>query len=405
MNARVRILAVAAAALGGLAAAAATGTGASLLFPAARADAVDDAIKAFEEYLKTNPDSQGIRNQVAELSLRKDPRVGDALLPLLRHKDDDVKIAVAQNIGKQGNAKVVAYLKAMADHKDADEKPKVLAALLEGIGDGDAKRNYDYLMKIAKKQLDYNADIACAAFRAAANYVTVDTVEDLVKELARADYTTTADNPVKRAARGATKPVLLDLLKKVTGEEINDVKIWNEWWSRNKKSWKPPLPGQEARKDLNASDSFRDEAYGFEITKPSRAWMFRKPEGTQPYLILEALDEGQRAAWVELTCVGTKNYKSKTPDAWAEEMKGGLEGKFRDFKEADWTRKGRIGGENSVEQVLFGQHKDFDAVYMHNAYVEKGQVMYQFLCIWKSGKSAALKDDIGQILRDFKLFR
>jgi hypothetical protein len=373
--------------------------------PDARADAVDDAVKAFEDYVASKPESQGLRNQVAELALRKDPRVAKALRPLLRHKDDEVKIAVAQNIGKQGDPRVALDLKAMADMKDMDENPKLMAALIEGIGDAAAKQNYEWLIKLAKKYLDSNGDIAGAAYRAAANYVTRDTVDDLIAELGRADYVTTKDNPVKKAARGACKPVLLDLLKKVTGEQIADVKIWDEWWSKEKKTWKPPLAGADGKKDINAADEFDDAAYGFVMKKPSRAWLFRKPDGGQPYLVLEALDEGQRAAWVELTVVGTKNYKSKTPEAWGEEMKASFEGKFRDIKEAEWAKKGKVGGENAIEQIVFGQHKDFDAVAMHNAYLTRSEVMYQIVCFWKSGKPQALKDDIEEILKTFKLTR
>jgi len=121
--------------------------------------------------------------------------------------------------------------------------------------------------------------------------------------------------------------------------------------------------------------------------------------------VLEALDEGQRAAWVELTVVGTKNYKSKTPEAWAEEMKGSFEGKFRDIKEADWDKKTRVAGENAIEQKVFGQHKDFDAVQMTNVYFTRSEIMYQMICFWKSGKSQALRDDIDEIIKTFKLTR
>ncbi|MCK6481267.1 MAG: HEAT repeat domain-containing protein [Planctomycetes bacterium] len=376
-------------------------------FPApVGADAVDDAVKNFEDYLKNKPESQGLRNQIAELSLKKDPRVAEALKPLLKHKDDDVKIAVAQNIGKQGDPKIVPILKQMIDMKDMDEKPKVMAALIEGVGDAAPKANYEFLIKLAKKYLDQNQDIASAAYRAAANWVTAETVDDLVAELGRADYVTQNDNAVKKASRGACRPVIQDLLKKITGQNISDVKIWKEWWDKEKKTWKPPVSGTGEKKDINASDEFSDSAYGFVIKRPSRAWLFRKQEGNNPYLVLEALDEGQRAAWIDLTVLGTKNLKSRTADAMAEEWKGILEGKFRDIKEgAEWAKKTRVSGKNAVEQILFGAHKDFDAVAMHNVYMEEGEVMYMFHCYWKSGKPQALKDDIETILKTFKLTR
>ena len=109
--------------------------------PAVRADAIDDEVKSFDDYLKTNPDAQGLKNRIAEIGLKKDPRVAKALLPLLRDRklDEEVKIAVAQVIGEQGDRAVLGTLAAMADAKDIDEKnPKLLAGLLEGIGDCDA---------------------------------------------------------------------------------------------------------------------------------------------------------------------------------------------------------------------------------------------------------------------------
>jgi len=401
MNVRTRnlsALAVAGAALAAL--------WASSLPDEARADAIDDEVKAFEEYVKTKPDSQGLRNKIAEISLRKDPRVAEALKDLLRHADDEVKIAVAQNIGKQGDPKVVRYLMAMADRKDMDENPKLMAALLEGIGDADAKRNYKYLLKTANKYMDSSGDISGAAFRALANYVTAETVDDLIKAVGTADYVTTADNAVKKASRGAVKGVLMDLLKKVTNEQINDVKIWKEWWSDNKKTWKAPIAGTDEKKNINDSDEYEDTAYGFILKKPNRAWIFRLSQGDHFQIILEALDEGQRAAWIELTVFGTKNYKSKTPEAMAEELRPIFEGKFREIKEGSyWDRKTRIAGETGIEQKVFGPHKDFDVVEMRNVLMTHKEVMYQFVTYWKSGKNPSFKEDIEEAFKTFKLTR
>jgi len=375
----------------------------------ARADAIDDAVKSFEDYLKTNPDSQGIRNQVAELGLKKDPRVAKALIPLLRSPkyDDDVKIAVAQCIGEQGEPSVVSLLKAMADAKDIEkEKPKLLAAILEGIGDCDAKRNYDFLMKIGRKQLDYNAEIASAAFRAASLHVTAETVDDMLKQLTSADYVTTSDNAVKRAARGATKPVLIDILKKITGQDISDLKIWQEWWSDNKKSWKPPVPGEEKNQDLSKIEVYKDPAYGFEVRRPNKAWFFRRHAGgSGPYLSIEAMDEGQKAAWCDLFVYGTKTYKEKKPDQIAQSWRDNNEPKFRDLKESTWDKKCSYGGSSGIEQILVGQHKEWDSVSIHNVFVEEGEVMYYWICVWKSGKPASMKEDIEEVLKSFKIKR
>ncbi len=368
-----------------------------------RADTIDDAVKAFEDYLKTKPESSGIVNQIGDLAQKHHPKVAKAFMPLLRHADETVKIAVLQNIGKQNDPKVAGPLMGMFDAVEKEKRYKLLAAIAEGVGDADAKAHYDFLIKTAKKYLDINADVSSAAFRGCANNVCRETVDDLVKQVGVADYVTTADNPVKRAARNATKPVLNDLLRKITGEDINDVKIWNEWWKKNDKTWKPPVAGAEGKKDINASLVFADDAYGFELKKPNTRWSFRKPDGNNPYLTMEALDEGQRAAWVELNVMGNKNLKSKTPEAMADEQKGGIEGKFREFKTAEWDKKGMVAGEKSVEQILFGPHKDHDVVAMHNVYVLKSEVHYFLITYWKSGKAASLREDIEEIIKTFRL--
>jgi hypothetical protein len=399
--------------LAALAAGAAVASVAVFVAPAACAEddaAVNQAIADFKEYLKGNPESQGIRNKVADLSLKHHPAVADALLPLLQGPkyDDDVKIAVAQNIGKQGKPEIAGLLASMADDKKiSKEKPKLLAALLEGIGDANAKGQYKFLLDTGKKYLDISADVASAAFRGLSNHVTADTVDDLIKELERSDYTTTKDSPQKRAARNGTKPILNDLLRKITNKDINDVKIWKEWWSDNKKTWKPPIPGKDTgAKDINKSDTFADDAYAFEVKKPSRAWSFRKPEGSGSlYLSLEALDEGQRAAWCELYIIGTKNYKEKTPEQYAKAIRDQLEPKFRDIKDAQWEKKGTCAGRKSVEHVVVGSHKDFQAIHMHNVFVDESEVVYYWICMFQSGKPAALKEDIEEILKSFKIKR
>lgn len=120
---------------------------------------------------------------------------------------------------------------------------------------------------------------------------------------------------------------------------------------------------------------------------------------------LEALEEGQQAAWVEVIAQGTRSLAAKTPEDYAKELRGQIEPKFRDFKVAEWEKKCSYGGLKGVEQVLHGRHKDLDAVHMRNVYLEKSEVIYYFSCVYKSGKKASLEGDIDEILRGFRCTR
>ena len=373
--------------------------------PRALAAGVEEACKEFTEYLKTNPDSQGIRNKIADLALKHDPKVADVLMPLLHNPkyDDDVKIAACQALGKQGKKEIGAQLLAYAQSKPVEEKPKLFAAALEGAGEADAKGNYADLIKIAKKYLDTNGDIACAGFRAASLNVTRDSVEDLIKALESSDAALKANAASKRAPHDAAKPVIMDCLKKMTGQEYNDVKAWVKWWGDNKKTWDPPVPGKDKPKDLNASDVFGDSVLGYEVKKPNKRWTFRKPD-SGANIVLEALDEGQRAAWCEILVQETKHMKSQTAEALAKELRDQYEPKFRDVKAgSDWERPCVYGGVKGIEQVVTGQHKDFDAVHLHNIFLVKSGYAYRIESIYKSGKAASLETDLEEILKGFRL--
>jgi hypothetical protein len=191
----------------------------------------------------------------------------------------------------------------------------------------------------------------------------------------------------------------------MTGKDIADVKIWQEWWDKEKKTWKPAVAGKDTTKDLNASDTYSEDAYGLEIKRPNKAWTFRRLEGGAGLVTIEALDEGQKAAWVEVYAQGTKTLKSKTPEQFADEQKANMEPKFRDIKNAEWAKKCSYAGLKGIEQVVDGQHKDFDAVHMRNVYEDKSEVMYFFVTFWKSGKKASLESDIDWILKNWKCTR
>jgi hypothetical protein len=395
-----------AAVLGTLAAGLALAAAMPPLDPAGAGEEVAKKLEEFKEYLKTNPDSQGIRNQIADLSLLKAPEVAEALMPLLRNPkyDDDVKIAVCQAVGKQGKKEIGAVLLNMADGKPWEEKPKLRAAAIEGAGDADAKANYKELMKIAKKYLPTNGDIAIAALRGCSQYVTRDTVEDMLAELTVVSSGLKASEAAKRPHYDAERPVIMELLKKMTGLDYGEPAAWKRWWDENKKTWEPPVPGKETKKDINASDTYSDSALGlYEIRKPNKRWTF-KQTGTGPAVTLEALEEGQRAAWCDVFIQGAKNMKSQSAEALAKEVRDLIEPKFRDIKPGStWEKPCSYGGVKGIEHVVTGQHKDFDAIHMHNVFLFENGFAYRIETYYKSGKAASLSEDIEAFLKSIRL--
>jgi hypothetical protein len=271
---------------------------------------------------------------------------------------------------------------------------------MEAIGDLAPAAKYDWLVKMGNKFLDTNGEISAAAWKGVGNSNTKQAVEDLVKAAVRCDASggdKVVPAPV-RANRGTAKGTIFNCLQKITGKDIKDSSVWDKWWRDEGKTWKPTPAGQD-KADINTSDTYKDDAYGFSVKKPSKVWLFRKGDGHGAYLKLEAMDEGSPAAWIEIHVESIKNKTPDTAEGFATLDKGNFEPKFRNLKEQVWDKKCSYGGAKGVEIILLGQHKDFDAVYMHNVYLLKSEIMYRFYCVWKSGKSQSLKDDLETLLK------
>ena len=98
--------------------------------PATASDVIDEEVASFKTYLGTKPPSDGLKNKIAEIAQKKDPRVADVLLPLLSPKyDEEVRVAVCQNIGKQGSTKVLPTLLALVEPTAQDLAERAFVVL------------------------------------------------------------------------------------------------------------------------------------------------------------------------------------------------------------------------------------------------------------------------------------
>ncbi len=367
-----------------------------------------DPVVALQEFLATRPETGEILQRVVQLGMSEDPRAVQAIASILRRPgfEDCVYEFACVHIVDHGGPVAGKALAKFADSRLASTNPRLMVRALEAIGVADPDGQYPFLLKVGRKHLDRDAEVAIAAYKAAAGHVTPDSVDDFVKELQVADAVRPRDTEQQRACRAEVRQVLDLCLLRMTGRYIDDARVWLKWWKDNRKTWMPLEPGEEHSIDINASDTFVDDAYGIVIKKANKTWWFLKDKADFHGIVtIEALDEGQRAAWIEISAEETRNLKSETPEAYAEETRGSIEPRFRDIRRADWTKKGSYGGLKGIEQVVEGVHKDYDLVQMRNVFLEKRGVMYVFRTIWKSGKKASLKDDIETMLDGFRCLR
>ena len=363
-----------------------------------------DPVADFRAFLATEPGPGQVRVHLMDLMAERDPRTTEILIEVLREPPLDIQLLVdtcvyLANLGGPDATRALVEFAASRAVQRGD--PELLAAALTAIGEADAEGQHEFLVGVARKFLDREESIARAAIRALAEGSRPRTVDDLVVLLEATEAP--GDSEEARLRRISAKEEVAGALRTISGEDFpEDAKTWKEWWRRNRTTWRPPGQRTEPEADINAADAYRDEAYGFELKKPNRRWSFRRSESGIPSLVLEALYEGRRAAWVEVYVTGTRDSRSKTPEAMADEQATGIEGKFRELRMAEWNRAGELGGEHAVEQVLFGLHKDFDVVRMRNVYALKDETLYCLITCWRSGTPISLRDDIDAILGSFR---
>jgi len=379
----------------------------ALLAPSpAAADEVDDAIASFQERVAPPAGPDAKERAIAELGVKHDPRVAAVLRPLLQDTDRAVRVQAAKFIGEQKDPKIAPLLESMATReikkKDTDEI--FLAALVEGVGDADPKGRFEFLVEIARKWLDQDARVTIAAAEGYAQTGTREAVDELVKLLAVADVITTGQNAVAQKTRDEVRKALVPILKRATGKDIGEAKVWKSWWDDNKKSWKPP--GEGAKPDAAAAGDplvFTDDAYGWSIRRPSQTWAFEKVKGAP--LRIQASVDGSAAAWVVVISTELSNYKEKNAEQVAEAIRRLIEPDFTDCvkERTDWNKPGKWKGLPSVTQEVFGRHKDLGTVALKNVFATRGTLLFRIETTWKSGSPQYLRDDIEKMLDSFRI--
>lgn len=379
-----------------------------LLVPSATAapDDVDEALAAFRERLALAIDGQARAVAVFDLAARKDARIAAELQSLLRHGDLEVRVAAARTLGEQGDPGAAAALVAAFERED-DAKvpvPAFAAALLEGIGEADARGRFKVLKKAAWKWLEIDLAVAGAAVHALALARTPEAVEECIALMDRAESRAldqTGDR-WRNAFRAVVEQVRSDLAR-LTGKEIQTVKGWRDWWKENGKGWKPPPAGAASPVPKGNPDVWADAAETFSLRRPSLLWTLG--DGGKDYaLAAEARREGRTVARLWVWMQDVAGLRSQTAAAMAAERRPDIEDSFKEIaKEGTaWGRKVLLGGEKAVQNEVHGRGKDGNVCTRRYVYCVHERMMY-FVAAW-CGTSAddPLRKDLDALYASFR---
>jgi hypothetical protein len=319
----------------------------------------------------------------------------------------EVRCAAASSIGEQKDPATAAILCSIFDRendrKDKDRDAKFLCALLEGIGEADAKGRYKVLEKAVRKWSDIDLEICRAAAKSMAMARTPEAVSDLVALAERCDSMIPAQSHQSwKDAYEATAKAAMVELNKLTGKDIKTSKGWRDWWKDNGKSWKYG----DARADAPADpDAWGDDAGSFALKRPSKAWTKGAVDRTDNVLFTaEARVDGSLAAKIWIRTADVSGLASQTASAMADEKKAHLENMMKDARrdQTRWGVKTSLGGENAVMHEVYGRDPDHDICFRRHVYAVRGGVMYFVIGMCKAGREETLRKEFDSLYGSFR---
>jgi hypothetical protein len=369
---------------------------------------VEGAIEEFRAYVGTKPSPEELRWRIEDLAALRNPRVVPALSRLVKDSsmEDATREAAARFLVEQGDPHALRTLRQLADQKDVEiDHPRVFVALLHEMGECDPEQSHEWLLKVGKKFLTKDADIARAAFSSASRQVTGEVVDELIRCAEWAHHAAKRGDGPDTTSCGAVESHLHFLLEQITGVHLTDSREWRRWWNEIRKIWKPPVPVDRGEPEVGAKGTFADRNYGYSVALPWGEWRLRQGSDGDAYLTMDVPDADRRSAWCELHIYETRTFMEKRPEQIAESWRLQHESKFREITKAVWKRRVEVSDREAVEQILVGLHKEHGRVELRNLFVERDGVMYGWICGRRLGAIDSRRHGLGidLVLGSFKL--
>jgi hypothetical protein len=381
-----------------------------LLLAAPFGDPIEEAIAAFRERMGNAPDTMARVIAVHELGFRKDPRVVPVLRPLLQSPVPELRIAAAQQIGEQKDPSVAPLLIALYEKEEFSKDRSVpwLAALLEGVGDADAKGRFKFLEKAYRRWFGEDSAIVRASVRAMALARTPDAVENLVTLLESAE--TGARAPVmaeeKRGEHEATRILCHRLLRGVTGIDLKSAKAWRDWWRENRRTWKAPPPGGVPSREPGADPmSWTDASREFSVRWPSKGWTVHDSE--ECLLSASRAVDGRPVArfWVEADAIDGAGFKDA--GSMAKAWRGSVDRQVLDQKpeRCRWNENVVFGGESAVLHEAFGRMEEYGVVTLRHVFVVHHGYMFHVTGVAEGAPDDPVRKEFDDLFASFRFLK
>jgi hypothetical protein len=374
------------------------------------ADEASDQIKAFEEGMKTADEAGKVR-LIEELAGSGNPGASKAISRYMTDRSTAVKVAAIKAIGTLKEKKY--YGKLMGLMKAYDKEPKVLAAVLQAIGEYGNRASLKELVKLAKKWLYKDSEVASTAARAIGKIPTRDAVDALIElmDLTFPSQAGSSSGGSGKAVSAETRklleesrPAVLEGLQTLTGWDFRHPAAWKKFWDMEGRRWKPA----DKDPDFTKIETWRDPGYGFEITKPADRWeMARGKDLGKDYeeyrIVVRQIDEGMVRAYVYVWAA--ENVWGYTTQSRADKSMDHYKETWEDVKEESFKEKEiKVGRVSGIEQTFTGMDAAKNVCSIRNRYFVVGEMVFIVYGWSRSGTPSDVIEELDELIESFKVY-
>ena len=219
--------------------------------PSARADEVDDKIKAMNDFEKAGDAKKAVAMMIQLDTSLHDARVQEAFYRQRTSEVLEVAALAMKKLAGRRHAKLLAWLKSKIDdkklQKDNDGKSQRYVDVLTAVGMYGDKSTAEPLADVVKKYLTGNPEYTVAAIKAYGSIKEKATIEQLLEWLGQATAGGQSQGGKNESAetkekKGKARDAILEVLREITGQDIGDADTWNKWGEEHEKTFTFPAP-------------------------------------------------------------------------------------------------------------------------------------------------------------------
>ncbi|MCU0726153.1 MAG: hypothetical protein MUE73_10240 [Planctomycetes bacterium] len=343
----------------------------------------DGAVAAFREKMKSGSEQERIR-AVNEAAAAGFEGVHKELRSVVSGDSSDrVRAAAALALGRGRREEDYRFLLSVIGQMK--KRPVVLSGALDGLALFRDPRSVGPATDAAQHWLLKSRVVTSSALRVIGKVPHREAVKSLIKLLRLtypgAGYAGGPDRPPDQPGPTSDstvdtlqsyRPVILDGLRRITGEGFADIEDWAAWWSRNERTFKPA----EENLDPNATLALNEPDRRYRIVRPKAEWRWIETPEKGFDRTAELKEDGDATVLLSILAYSNLERGPDTAAALLAQQKEELEASFARIEEQAWDGKVTVGGAEAREQKVRGDRKDGTCVKIRQLVFEQADMLY-----------------------------